>query len=407
MTQELTAFWPVQSVNLVHRAPYTTSTVIPAPSANLLTDTSGDGWVQLLLEMASLRIVDGSTANYYGFFNPSLPASFTSSIVGISLLGQGTGIGIDVTTANLFGNEDPTLDQATTIMVHEEGHAFNLNHAPAGGAGDPQLNYPYYDLQTSAGGGAVIGSWGFDPATQKAYDPTTYFDIMSYATATHWVSDWDYLSALGFMGENENPAVSLGAAVASSVGAEQWVVSGLVRPDGQVRLSPLVRVACAQVPPKAGDLKLVLTSPGASRTIAFAATQVSDLPAGYRHFAFTVPASDELSSAEVRSAGGHASRRLSSRSLASRSKAVAAAAQSGSLVMTEAGGTLHLEWDAQAHPYVNVLHEGAVRTTLALNLTGGSADLPTAGLPAGGQFVVHYSNGLNAVVRTSSRALQP
>jgi hypothetical protein len=406
LSQELTAFWPVQSVNVTHRAPYTTSTVIPQPSSNPLNDTSGDGWVQLLLEMASLRIVDGSTANYYGFFNPGLQKGFTSSIAGISLLGDGTGIGVDVTTASLFQNDDPTLDLATTIMVHEVGHAFNLNHAPAGGAGLPQLNYPYSNFQTSAKGGAVIGAWGFDPVAQKAYDPSTYFDVMSYATATHWVSDWDYLSALGFLGETENPPVSLGAVVASGA-ADQWVVSGWIRPDGQIRLSPLVRVACAPVVPKAGALNLVLESSSTARTVPFAATLVPDLPAGYQHFAFTVPAREELTSAEVRAPGGQSARRAITQSLADRAMAVAASSRDGSLVAQEAGDRLHLEWDAQTHPFVSVYYEGSSRTTLALNLTGGSADLALTGLPAHGQFVIHYSDGLNAVARITPRQLQP
>jgi|GEM_PF-597843 len=406
MAQELTAFWPVQSVNLTHRAPYTTSTVIPPPSSNPLTDTSGDGWTQLLLEMASLRIVDGSASNYYGFFNPSLPAKFTESIVGLSLLGDGVGLGIDETTASLFQNEDPSLDQATTIMVHEEGHAFNLNHAPAGGAAYPQLNYPYYNYQASASGGAVIGSWGFDPVAQAAYNPAAYFDVMSYATASHWVSDWDYLGALGYMGERETPPASLGS-IGRTAATDQWVVSGLVRPDGQVRLMPLLRAVCAEAPPRAGDLNLVLKSAKATRTIAFTATPLPDLPAGYRHFSFTVPASEELTSAEVRVPGGRVSRRAASGSLASRTRALEASTQTGKVVTRESGGVLHLEWDAQTHPFVNVFHQGASRTTLALNLRGGSADLSLAGLPAGGQFVIHYSDGLNAVVHSALRQQEP
>ena len=159
MSQELTAFWPVQSVTITHRAPYTTSTVIPQPSSNPLTDTSGDGWIQLLLEIASLRIVDGSChRTTTASSTPGLQKGFTSSIAGISLLGDGTGIGVDVTTAGFFQNDDPTLDLATTVMVHEEGHAFNLNHAPAGGAGTPQLNYPYYHNYQASPPVAVLSS---------------------------------------------------------------------------------------------------------------------------------------------------------------------------------------------------------------------------------------------------------
>jgi hypothetical protein len=399
MSQELAAFWPVQSVNVTRRAPYTTSTVIPAPSGSATTDTSFDGWIQLLNEVASLKIVDGITANYYGFFNPSIPANFKGgTVVGLSPLGSGVGIGIDATTARSFLNEDPTLDLATTIMVHEEGHAFNLNHAPAGGAASPQLNYPYAT--------AATGTWGFDPVTLKAYDPTTNFDVMSYASATHWISDWDYLSAMGFLGEQENPSASLGAAMAAAA-TEQWVVSGVVQPDGQIRLSPLVRAVCLQVPPTAGELSLVLKSAATTRTISFSAVEMPDLPAGYRHFAFSVPAADELTSAEVRTPGGQTSRRMSASNVAWRTQALAASAQDGSLVMQESGGSLHLEWDAQAHPFVNVLYEGANRTTLGLNLTGGSADLSLAGLPAGGQFVVHYSDGLNAVTHRAMRPTEP
>ncbi|GLH72923.1 hypothetical protein GETHLI_14250 [Geothrix limicola] len=400
MSRELSAFWPVQGVTITHHAPYTTSTVIPQPSTNPLTDTSGDGWGQLLSEMATLRLVDGSSANYYGFFNPGLKRGFTQSIAGISLLGDGTGIGVDETTAALFQNDDPGLDLATTVMVHEEGHAFNLNHAPAGGAGAPQLNYPY--------AGAATGSWGFDPVSQAAYDPAATFDIMSYASNPHWVSDWDYVNALGFLGEKEKTPVGLGSLVAAAPLSEQWVISGVVRPDGQVHLSPLVRVACVPAPPRAGDLHLVLTSATASRTVAFSATQVPDLAPGYRHFAFTVPASEELVRVDVpATAGKTSSRRSSLQSLPLRAQMVAASVQDGSLVVRESDGTLHLEWDALAHPFVSVLHEGTRRTTLGLNLSGGSADLPLDGVPSGGQFVIHFSDGLNAVIHNVPRGPKP
>jgi hypothetical protein len=72
-------------------------------------------------------------------------------------------------------------------------------------------------------------------------------------------------------------------------------------------------------------------------------------------------------------------------------------------VAREASGQLHLEWDARLHPYGNVIHQGERHTTLGLHLAGGSADLSLAGLPAGGWFLIHYSDGLNPVVRAMPR----
>ena len=169
---------------------------------------------------------------------------------------------------------------------------------------------------------------------------------------------------------------------------------------------PAIAEVPTKAPPKAGELHLILKSGSSTRTIAFSASQVPDLPTGYRHFAFTVPATDDLTSAEVR-AIGQSSKRASTRSLLSRAAAMVASAKDGSLVVQESDHVLHLEWDAQAHPYVNVLYEGSSRTTLALNLTGGSADLPLAGLPPGGQFVIHYSDGLNAAIHRTPRPVQP
>jgi len=400
ITRELTAFWPVQGVNLVQRAPYATATVIPATAGAAI---SLDGWTELLDELFTLRIVDGSTANYYGMFSPGYTQSSRNGAVyeGLSYVGEGVGIGIDATTANQlvswgFENYDPGMNMATAVLVHEEGHALGLNHVPSAGAAYPQLDYPY--------AGAFTGSWGFDPATLTAYDPTVACDIMSYASAPHWVSDWDYLNALAFL--VEHPGGSAFTADART-GADQYVVSGWIGADRQAHLAPLVRAACPAHPPRAGDLTLVLNSATGTRTIPFTAVPVPDLTDGRRHFTFTVPASTELLSAEVQVPGAPATLRpqgrFRGRPLAARTQALGAAAASGSLVVRETAGLLHLAWDAQAHPYVNVIHEGAARTTLALHLTGGSADLSLAGVPAGGRFVVHYSDGLNTVSRSVDR----
>ena len=65
----------------------------------------------------------------------------------------------------------------------------------------------------------------------------------------------------------------------------------------------------------------------------------------------------------------------------------------------KAAGTLQLTWDATRHAFLTVtwVANGGERRTLAQDLRGGSATLPTTDLPAGGSFEVIRSDGLNAV----------
>lgn len=404
LTEAVTAFWPVQAVDLQIRAPYTTATVVasPPPPGSSLPDLSADGWQQVLAEEETLRLMDGSPRAYYGMFNPGLALPVAETLVGLSDLGVGAGIGIDETTsqamllpANGFVNDDSPRDMPAMVMVHELGHAFNLNHAPGGGAGAPQADYPFAN--------GSIGSWGYDPLALEAHDPAQEADDMSYVASRHWTSDWNYLAAMDWLAAQETPPAAVAPGRAAAV-AEQWLVSGWIGPDGRPRLLPLVRASCAPRPPAAGDLRLVLSTGSGSRVIPFAAVQVPDLPAGHRHFCFTVPAGAELTGAEVVTPGRSQSfARVRARSLAARARTLAAAAQDGSLVVREDAGSLHLEWDPAVHPYVNVIHEGVRRTTLGLHLTGGAADLALAGLPAGGRWVIQYSDGLNPVVRGLAR----
>jgi len=170
-----------------------------------------------------------------------------------------------------------------------------------------------------------------------------------------------------------------------------------------VHLAPLVQTLCESRNPEPGTLELRLKSRSGTRRVAFRAEQVADLPQGYRHFAFTIPVGEELTQLEIRSGSQSLLQKQVSSSLAVRAQALARAVPVGKLLIDEKAQTLHLRWDALEHPYVTVVHVGAKRTTLAMHLGGGSADLDLKGLPAGGHFMLHYSDGLNTLKQSLER----
>ena len=242
------------------------------------------------------------------------------------------------------------------------------------------MEYPYY--------GGSIGSWGYDPVARTRRDPAATSDIMGYGSRPHWVSDWNFRSAMGFLEQREPASARLTAS-----GPEQWLVSGVVDPDGRVQVLPLVRAACRPSPPGPGDLELRLATAAGIDRASFAAAPAPDLPAGWRTFCFTVPAGGDATGIEVR-AGGKVAFQLRS----SRIRGLAAPASALVPQVREEAGVLHLQWDARVHPYAHVFHEGSVRTTLALHLSGGSADLPLDGLEPGGAFALHLTGGLEPQV---------
>jgi hypothetical protein len=68
-------------------------------------------------------------------------------------------------------------------MAHEIGHAHGREHAPCGGAGNPDPSYPYAN--------ARLGVWGYDINDGRLKDPEQYADVMAYCQP-NWVSDYTW-----------------------------------------------------------------------------------------------------------------------------------------------------------------------------------------------------------------------
>jgi hypothetical protein len=74
-----------------------------------------------------------------------------------------------------------------TTYIHELGHTLGAPHAPNGGAGEPDPNFPYSD--------GSIGRWGWNPTLEVLRDPKAP-DLMGYdwfnGVEAVWLSDYNY-----------------------------------------------------------------------------------------------------------------------------------------------------------------------------------------------------------------------
>ena len=150
---------PIGDMHLTVREPFYTSVDLG----------NFDGWLQLISDIRTLRTMENGRGYYYGAFHR---ANLTG-LVGLGFIGFPVSIGL---------NEDDTF-------AHEVGHNMSLRHAPCGGAGGPDPNFPYRD------GGA--GVWGYEPVYGSLVDPDQHWDLMGYCDPS-WVSDYSFVRALNY-----------------------------------------------------------------------------------------------------------------------------------------------------------------------------------------------------------------
>lgn len=169
---DVRALMPVADVEVVVHDPFYSDTRLEA---------GGGGWQQWLREITLLWEIEGRVGYYYGVAN--LP--YGSGVVGMgNLPPRGTLAAASVGRPN------------RRTFAHEVGHSMSLRHAPCGGAGGPDPNYPY--------SGGSIGIVGYDVTRQAARNPQDYSDLMSYCRP-YWISDFSLGNALTHRILTENP----------------------------------------------------------------------------------------------------------------------------------------------------------------------------------------------------------
>ncbi len=180
-----------------------------------IDDGCGDGFGTLLDRLRDMR--GSSTDIYYAV----LPSGIDSGSVG-GCGGRGAGAG--------FIGGGATAAQ-------EIGHAFGLDHAPCdsesrcGNPSDQDSNYPQYNGFASDS----IGEFGYDPATNRVFDPANAFDFMGYS-GPNWVSPYTYTHLMSqFPATSGITTMSLKQLRAAAPAASEADRNGSRRAEGERR----------------------------------------------------------------------------------------------------------------------------------------------------------------------------
>jgi Peptidase M66 len=341
----LMALWPLAEIDMQIRAPYTVK-------------SAGSDWGAVLFEVSHLREADNSQRYYYGYYGIG---------GGIGFVGYAVGAGL------------PDLG----VMAHELGHNFGQLHAPCGNPSDVDPGYPY---KTGS-----IGSWGFDANKKTLLDPAKYMDLMGYC-GTEWVSDYMYNKVQLFLESHMPSATSNNAAI------DLLLVSGTVN-NGQISLEPMKRITGVASVPASGPYRLSLETASGPQQVSFDLRHASHEDGTGRvidkaQFSFTMPDPGSISKVTISESGTVKLEQSTGGML--RTQSVQASVQP--ISVKRSGSSVTLTWDSKAYSSVAVAHiaSDGTRTTLALGLTDGSANLELGALGIG-QFEVSASDGLNGI----------
>ena len=220
-------------------------------SANLRT---WNGWRTWLGEIQALNLQEGRRGYYYGVI-----AKPYFGLLGIANVAQPWSVGI----------ADPDT------YTHEIGHNMNLSHAPCGGAGGPDPDYPHEDGR--------IGVWGYDNDNRELKDPARYLDVMSYCDPV-WISDYHFDRATTHRLNGDGGVVLNGFVERRDV----LVVWGSVY-EGRLQLDPAILLrGPVEMPSAPGPYTVEGLGPDGERKFAFS---FAPLPTdhGGSTFVFFVP----------------------------------------------------------------------------------------------------------------------
>lgn len=242
--QDLRFFMPIGDIDVVGHEPLTIDTDI----------TTYEGWDLWIRTVRAIYEAEGRQGYYYG----AVQLPYQYGILGLGYIGYPVSVG-------------GTLSDT---FAHEVGHNMSLRHAPCGGAGGPDPNFPYGD------GGS--GMWGWDFERDRLMDPESVKDLMSYCNPI-WVSDYHFNKAMEFRLSTE------GAARPPVPEPETTLMLWGSASDRQVLLEPAFLIEAPPTPPAAGGpYRLEGFGPAGERRFSFDFTP-TPVEFGGAHFHFNLP----------------------------------------------------------------------------------------------------------------------
>lgn len=361
--QALMAAYPLSDIVITRHAPYTSTTVTEALTAD--NEDTLDAWGKLLGEIAALRKLEGVRGqHYYGF----IPKHDYWGTVGIGYEPGSTAVGRAPWTVGETGWGG--------TLRHESGHNFDRPHSPCGVSGDSA--YPYT--------GATLGTtWGYDRRTGKFLDPSATKDFMSYCSPG-WVSDWTYDHVQSYFDQNplddlrtalstQGQRASLDAAPAPTTAASDLLlVQGSVA-GGSVQLQAPIPFRGAPDADQGTHRLVVRFADGSSATTHFT-PETLDHASGRAQFAVAVPARGAVSAVEVYRGGSLIHQRAFAGGV---SAATAKALHASPATAQRDRDGWSLRWAAGPQARATITHvAGARRTVLAIGVSGGSWHVPAS-----------------------------
>ena len=349
---------PVSSIDADMRAPYTVK--------GLGFDPQGNTWQAAVAELDAVRVAEGSNRFYYGVVNTDYNGG---GVVGIAAgIPAGAALGWD------------RFPDAPITVAHEIGHDWGRRHAPCGGAGGPDPNFPY-PL-------GLIGVYGLDIETLEVKAPSANTDIMGYCDAKFWISDYTFGGIFAYRVSHPSATV---APVPS------LLVWGRIE-NGVPTLEPAFEVTAPPAfPTSVGPYAVEGLDVAGERVffVPFAAEQMPDVAGDVRHFAFAVPMSVEQSAriATLRliAPGREASVHAAALPIGQGAQLSLQAAPASASVTRAAVNRVSVRWNANEYPLI-IVRDALTGSILSL-ARGGDASVTTTG----GDVELVFSDGIHTV----------